>query len=539
MTKTQRAKLAEGDFASRSIYTQPARTRPATVVAQENCLTLPLLQTSLYRRFSRQACWRWALPLALAGTFLSGCTTIETTQPGSSKPARQANAETGVATSLPRISVVPTDTNPLEKLFLDRANQPDIWGRLRVGFAMPELDTPDVDRFARSFAEKHWLEKLAPRARRYLYLLVVEAEKRHIPTELALLPIIESGLNPGAVSPASAAGLCQFIPATGRRFGLHQSTLVDRRKDLACVGAMYSYLQDNAALFKGDWLLALAAYNWGEGAVARTIERNARAGLPTDYLSLRMPNETRAYVPQLLALKQLILNPARYGIELPSLGNHPSIDCEVAIPGDLDVSTASRLAGISLTEFRQLNSGVKTGIIPRATHPTICLPFAAAVHFIVNIGQHRGPLASMTTYTVPNRTTLLTLAKRYRTTPEVIRQANDIPAGMRLRAGATILVPKARGDHDIPSSVASTAQLLIEPDVPDTRKVVVTSKRRDTLGKLAKRHAISVLAIQKWNPGIKDPLKAGQKLVLHLPVKKSLKPTTTRRANLTITRSST
>ncbi len=474
----------------------------------------------------------------LAGSLvlLSGCASVSPTESvlPSSQPTSPSPSTTRQTHARASISETTKKEIEQELMYLDRANYPELWSRMRAGFSLPELESAEVERFAQSFAEKERLEKLAPRIRRYLYLLLIEAEKRDIPSELALLPIIESGLNPRAESSAAAAGLCQFIPATGRRFGLVQSHLVDRRKDMACISAMYTYLQDNAKQFQGDWMLALAAYNWGEGAVARAIERNARAGLPTDYLSLRMPNETRAYVPQLLALKQLIRDPARYGIELPVVENHPSIDCEVAIPGDLDVSTASRLAAISPSEFRQLNSGVKTGIIPKATHPTICLPFASAVHFMVNIGQHRGPLSSMTTYTVPSRTTLVALAKRYRTTPEVIRRANDIPAGMRLKPGATVLVPKARGEGDIPSSVASTAQLLIEPDVPDTRKLVITSKRHDTLNKLAKRHAISVLAIQKWNPGIKDPLIVGQKLVLHIPINKPSRPAATRRANLSI-----
>lgn len=476
------------------------------------------------------------LACLLAGTvaMLSGCASVLPTQPSPSAPSRSLETRPAIT----RIALAKQESEP-DILFPDRANHPELWSRLRAGFALSELETPEVERHAQRFAEKGQLKKLAPRIRRYLYLLTVEAEKRNLPTELALLPIIESGLNPQAESPAAAAGLCQFIPATGLRFGLAQSHLVDRRKDMACIGAMYSYLQDNAARFQGDWFLALAAYNWGEGAVTRAIERNARAGLPTDYLSLHMTNETRAYVPQLLALKQLIRDPARYGIELPAVENRPAVDCEVPIPGDLDVNTAVRLAGISPGEFNQLNSGIKTGIIPKATHPTICLPFASAVHFMVNIGQHHGPLASMTAYTVPGRTTLLALARRYQTTPEVIRQANDIPAGMRLKAGATVLVPKSRSDGDIAPAVASNARLLIEPDLPDTRKLVIASQRHDTLSKLSLRHGVSVAAIQKWNPGINDPLKAGQKLVLHVPVSPSAKPTTTRHANLSTARSST
>jgi membrane-bound lytic murein transglycosylase D len=401
---------------------------------------------------------------------------------------------------------------------IDLARLPDLWARLRAGFALPELDTPDVERFAERFAATNWLEKLGPRARRYLYLLVTEAEKQGVPTELALLPIIESGLNPLAQSPAAAVGLCQFIPATGRRFGLQQSSLADRRKDLACVDSMYEYLAQNARKFGGDWLLALAGYNWGEGAVARAIERNARDGQPGDYLSLRMPIETRAYVPQLLALKKLILEPERYGIRLPPVANLPTLDCDVAIPRDMDVALAARLAGITEMAFRQINAGVTRGVIPKTTHPSICLPFESAVRFIANVSEYKGNLATLTTHTVLSRTTLSALAKRYRTTPEAIREANDIGPGMRLKTGATVLVPKAPGDRDIPANVAASAQTLVEPDVPDTRKLVVRTQKNDSLASLSRRHKVNLAALLHWNPGTKDPLKTGQPLVLHVPL---------------------
>jgi len=192
---------------------------------------------------------------------------------------------------------------------LDHAELPDLWARIRAGFALQDLETPDVERFANHFARTGWMEHLGPRARRYLYFLVVEAENRKLPSELALLPIIESGLNPNARSPANAVGLCQFIPATGKRFGLTQSVLADRRQDVTCIAGMFDYLGQNAAMFGGDWHLALASYNWGENAVARAIEKNRAKGLPTDYLSLTMPTETRYYVPKLQALRNIIANP--------------------------------------------------------------------------------------------------------------------------------------------------------------------------------------------------------------------------------------
>jgi membrane-bound lytic murein transglycosylase D len=401
---------------------------------------------------------------------------------------------------------------------IDLASLPDLWSRMRAGFALPELDSPDVERFAERFAAMNWLEKLGPRARRYLYLLLIEAEKRGMPTELALLPIIESGLNPLAQSPAAAAGLCQFIPATGRIFGLHQSALTDRRKDLACISGMYAYLNQSAQLFNGDWILALASYNWGPGAVSRAIERNARSGQPVDYLSLRMPNETRAYVPQLLALKKLIMAPERYGVRLPAVANRPTIDCNVAIRRDIDVAMAARLATISEKDFRQLNAGVTREVIPRATHPHICLPLESVARFTANLREYKGRLATLTTHTALRRTTIATLAKHYGTTPEAIRSANDIAPGMRLKAGATILVPKTKGEGDISASVATTARILVEPDVPDIRRVVIRSKHHDNLSSIAKRYKVDPAALARWNPSARNPLKNGQKLVLNIPV---------------------
>lgn len=421
-----------------------------------------------------------------------------------------------VPADLTQLSLKPAAV-PLSEAEL--AALPDLWARIRARFALDDLDTPDVEQFAQRFARSNWLERLGPRARLYLYYLVIEAEKRHLPSELALLPIIESGLNPQAHSPANAVGLCQFIPQTGRRFGLHQSALSDKRKDLTCVASMFDYLAKNSALFNGDWHLALASYNWGEGAVGRAIERNQRDGLPTNYLALRMPGETRGYVPQLLAIKRLIADPARYAISLPRLENHPTIACDVRLAHDMDIEKAARFAGIQIAELRALNPGVRKDIIPRATHPTICLPFESAVRFVVNSSEHKGPHASWSTHTVASRTTLVTLAKRYHTTADVIRSANDIPVGMRLKAGATVLVPRAKTDGDIPLQVAMTAITTFELDVPDTRKITIKAKRKDSLAAIAKRHGVRPESVKHWNPGLKEPFRVGQQLVLHVPVK--------------------
>lgn len=404
---------------------------------------------------------------------------------------------------------------------LARAELPDLWTRIRVGFALPDLDDPAVESFAVSFAENRWLERLAPRIRLFLYLLVTEAEKRGLPTELALLPIIESGLNPNAQSPAKASGLCQFIPETGRRFGLVQSHLSDKRRGIGCVESMYAYLAQNYARF-GDWFLALAAYNCGEGCVEKAKERNARLNLPLDYVSLKLPRETRGYVPQLLALKRLIETPERFGVHLPELANRPNIDCAVEIPGDMDLTLVARLANIPVMTVKTLNAGVRHELISKALHPQICLPFEAAVRFQVRLSEHSGRLASLTTHTVASSTTLQTLAKRYRTTPEAIRLANDMPPGQQLKPGATVLVPRLETvDRDVPIAVAMHAQLLYEPEIPPLRKIVVRVKAGDSLSRIARRHGLTVKVLRRWNPSLHDLPKAGQVLVLQIPQQNS------------------
>jgi len=187
-----------------------------------------------------------------------------------------------------------------------------------------------------------------------------------------------------------------------------------------------------------------------------------------------MPNETRAYVPQLLALKRLIQDSERYGIALPEVPNEPAVDCTVALPGDMDAGLAARLAGISGDEFRQLNAGVRKGVISQATHPNVCLPVAAVQRFRTELARHKGKLASLAAHTVKIPTSLQTVAKLYRTTPEVIREINQIPKGMRLKPGATVMVPRRPGSADIPALVAMHAQLLIEPE---PRKKSTTKKK--------------------------------------------------------------
>jgi soluble lytic murein transglycosylase-like protein len=265
----------------------------------------------------------------------------------------------------------------------------DLWDRISNGFAIPNLESPLVDRWqAWYLARPLVLNGIIERSRRYLYHVVEELSRRGMPLELALLPMVESGYNPAAMSSAQAAGMWQFIPSTGRDYGLHQSDDYDARRDIvASTSAALDYLQFLHDLF-GDWRLALAGYNWGEKAVAKAIERNAEKGLKTDYLSLTLPEETRNYLPKLQALKNLVAYHHAFGIELEPIANEPYFTT-VATGRKIDLAAAARLAGAKLEELTSLNPGLKQGGNAMGATRGLVLPAGKADAFIANFETYK------------------------------------------------------------------------------------------------------------------------------------------------------
>ena len=245
-------------------------------------------------------------------------------------------------------------SEPLRNLArVDRTvRQDDLWQRIRDGFSMPDLVGPLVaEKTAWYAARPEYLQRVFERSRRYLYHIVEEIEKRGLPTELALLPMVESSFNPMAYSRAHASGLWQFVPGTGKRYELAQNWWYDGRRDIVdSTAAALDYLKDVYDMH-GDWHLALASYNWGENAVARALERNRAAGRPLDYSSLSMPAETRQYVPKLQALKNIIANPALFGVEVDPIPNEPYF-ATVTKTRDIDVRLAAKLAEMPVEEFK-------------------------------------------------------------------------------------------------------------------------------------------------------------------------------------------
>jgi membrane-bound lytic murein transglycosylase D len=348
----------------------------------------------------------------------------------------------------------------------------DLWERIRKGFAMPDLDNDLVQDRTQWYANKpDYIQRMSERSSKYLFYIVDELEQRKMPSELALLPFIESAFNPQAVSGARASGMWQFMPATGKSFDLKQNVFRDDRRDVqASTRAALDYLQRLYNMF-GDWHLALAAYNWGEGNVNKAIARNQRAGLSTGYLDLNMPMETRMYVPKLQAMKNLVRDPVSFNLELPSIPNHPYFQ-SVPLARDMDVVVAAKLAEISIEDFKALNPSASRPVLLAAGTPNILLPWDNAEVFQRNYESSTlGRMASWTAWVAPATMKVSEAAKRNNMSEAEFRSINNIPPRMLIKAGSALLVPRSGSVlEDVNANLADNGRLDLSPEAVAKRK---------------------------------------------------------------------
>ena len=397
----------------------------------------------------------------------------------------------------------------------------ELWERIRRGYAMPNLESDLVKDREQYYATRpEYIARMTERSRKYLFHIVEELELRNMPTELALLPFIESAFNPQAVSSAKAAGMWQFMPATGRYFELKQNAFRDDRRDvLASTRAALDYLQKLYGMF-GDWHLALAAYNWGEGSVGRAIAKNKRAGLGTSYLDLSMPAETRQYVPKLQAVKNIVGGPENYKVKLPLIENHPFFQT-VTITRDVDVEVAARLAEVSVEDFKALNPSASRPVLLAAGTQQILLPWDQATVFQKNLENANGrQLASWTVWVAPSNLKTAEVAKRVGMDEGELRGVNNIPPRSIIKAGSTLLVPRGqRIEADVASHIAEHGQIGTAPEVA-TRTKVIKATKTETVASLAKRYGLSVASVAQWNNmTTQGSFSKGQQITLMLPVK--------------------
>lgn len=396
----------------------------------------------------------------------------------------------------------------------------DLWMRMRAGFTMDHNQGDERMQQQLDWYRKHpaYVKRVVERGRRYLYYIVEETERRGLPMEYALLPVVESAFDPFAYSHGRASGLWQFIPGTGRHFGLDQSWWHDDRRDvLASTNAALTYLDQLARRFDGDPTLALAAYNSGGGTVSSAIRRNNRKGAPTDYWSLDLPRETRHYVPKLIALAKIFDDPEAYGIELPPLENEPYFEV-VETGGQIDLAHAAELAGVDVDEIYLLNPSFnRWATRPDGPH-RLLVPVASADRFRQGIASlDPNSRVSWESYQVSSGDNLGAIARRYGTTVAVLREVNKLNGDI-IRVGQQLLIPSARAGKDTYSH--SESQRIARKQERGGRsnngqRVEHVVTRGDTFWDIAREHDVSVRQVAAWNgmaPG--DPLVPGRKLVI-------------------------
>ncbi len=489
------------------------------------------------------------LALAMMVIFLAGCaatapTPVDSTDSGvtnntSTATSKSARAQAVVPQAANRAAdreplaaagpkvfptgpLTPLSSNVAKPLVVATLTPPaDLWDRIRRGFAIPDLDNELVHERESWYASRpDYLERMTERSSKYLFHIVEELERRNMPTELALLPFIESAFNPQAVSSAKAAGMWQFMPATGKHFELKQNAFRDDRRDvLASTRAALDYLQKLHGMF-GNWHLALAAYNWGEGSVGRAIAKNRKAGLGIGYEDLKMPAETRLYVPKLQAVKNIVLDPQALGTVLPAIENHPYFQ-SVDITRDIDVAMAAKLAGVALDDFKALNPSAHKPVILAAGTSQILLPWDDAAIFRANLQANADrQLASWTAWQAPSTMRTADVARKVGMTEADLRAVNKIPNGMVIKAGSTVLVRRsAQVREDVAEAIADNAHLSLARQELQVRRIVKAGKN-ETIRSLAHRYKVAASNVAEWNKlPVSSALQRGQRITLYLPAR--------------------
>lgn len=390
----------------------------------------------------------------------------------------------------------------------------NLWDRIRAGFALPDLDTSlvaDKERFYLSKPE--YLQRMMERSEPYLYYIVDEIEKRGMPTEIALLPFVESAMNPKALSSAKAAGLWQFIPSTGKVYNLSQNWWVDNRRDVVkSTQAALDYLQKIYEMHDRDWFLALASYNWGEGAVTRAVKKNQAKGLPAGYLDLKMPTETRHYVPKLIALKHLIQHADELGLALPDLPNRPYF-AVIEKTRPIDLKLAAKFAGMSVEEFIALNPAHNRPVISASKNNQIKLPADRVDDFLAAIERHSEEnriFATWQPHTLTASETLASVASRGGVSELELRRANSLGARQRILPGTRILAPqKAVTDE-------SSVENFVAPRVYEQvsrAPLYYKVRKRDSLASIARRYRTSEATLASLND-LGKGIRAGMRLLV-------------------------
>ncbi len=424
-------------------------------------------------------------------------------------------SDRGELLSAPRLDAAYESSSQAQSPLALRPTYSNLWDRMRAGFALPPLDSPLVNKHIQYYSHKpEYLERMFERGSRYLFYIVEEIEKRGMPGELALLPFVESAMNPTAISPAKAAGLWQFIPSTGKAYNLSQNWWVDNRRDpVHSTQAALDYLQRIYELQGNDWFLALASYNWGEGAVGKAMRRNQASGRPADYLSLNMPQETRHYVPKLMALREIVANPAAFNVRLPPMPNKAYF-VEVEAPLHLDLKLAARFAGMSEDEFVSLNPAHNRPVIAARTNDQIKIPADRVESFLAAMKAHEEankPFSRWRPYTLEQGESIQSLASRLGISAQEIMRANGLRTS-KVLPGTRLLAP---APDDKPTAMTVMTSFDGPRILEKVQRPALYHRvgKKETTESIARRYGVTAATLQAWN-SLKHEVKQGMRLLV-------------------------
>jgi membrane-bound lytic murein transglycosylase D len=450
--------------------------------------------------------------LIVAALLAAGCATVPSPQaPEQPVPiAAQPEAEPALVLQPMKPRVMPVfglsagpDLEPLPPPV------GDLWERIVAGYGIPDIEGPLVEKWEQWYASRpDYVARMVERSRRYLYHIVTEVSARQMPMEIALLPMIESAYNPVALSTARAAGIWQFIPSTGKHYGLAQNFWFDSRRDvLAATDKALEYLNKLHDDFD-DWQLALAGYNWGEGNVGRAIAKNRAKGLPTTYTALAMPAETANYLPKLQAVKNIVRDPEKYGLALADIPDTPFFTV-VKVTKKMDTKHAAEIAELSLEEFLALNPQHNRPVIAGADEQSILLPIDNAEIFAakLELGGEQ-PLVSWQAHRLKANETLPQVATRYGMSVETLRAVNGIGSRSVVPVGHTLLVPAQQPSRE----AAETLTNAVFTTVPSGRTFYYVVQKGDTLQRVAARYGVTVTEIKQWNGIVHERVQVGTRL---------------------------
>ena len=451
---------------------------------------------------------------------LSGCAMLH--HDGATAGARPQVAAAAAATGEAAEPAPPhaTQTGPQvtwNDIAIQQSGPPaSLWTRLRHGFTLPDGNERRVRAQLRWYRDHPgYMKRTANRAKPYLYYIVQQLSRRNMPLDLALLPIVESAYDPFGYSNASASGLWQFMSSTSRDFGIRENWWYDGRRDVgASTNAALSYLKDLHDMFGGSWLLALAAYNSGPGTVQSAIAYNRRRGRPTDFWHLRLPRATRNYVPRLLAVRDLIATPGKYGIHLPFVANAAYL-ARVKLHGQIDLAAAANMAGITLKKMYLLNPGYNRWATPPGRDSSLFIPVDSKPQFLSKLDEMKKQVeVQWVSHRIRSGETLRGIAKRHHLTVTELKRHNGIH-GSIIRAGHTILVPSASEHYTRYVLSQSMRTASTQNERHGARKVAIRVHHGDTLWDLSRSYHVSVRHLAAWNGmAPHDPLHVGQKLVI-------------------------